>query len=456
MTAAIRTARLPVRDQILWAVLVTVLALGMGLGGVLGQSPTAMWLTGVTVTLILVRLRTGTLATPVTVPIVFLAVSAVAGEISNAHPGYRTGVSYNIFLSGSLSARTAGLMFFGAVALGIGSLITLPPPGSASLMGRMQIDISERWISRLALAVWVPALMILYSIGWSQLMERPNYLVGSKGGLYSIASSLSLPATVMFGFVFAASSGLRRALAAVGALVMLFEFFCLGSRRMALWTLLVAAGYALHRRNRRSLIILVVAGLFSIWLLRVPLYLRGSPVHGFQPYFSEIGPALTAQHSGNPALNNLVAGFPISGTTAYLQPKIPDSWVLIELNPLPGDLVGWYSIQHSLGINSATPYSGMGELGNHGLVIASVVFGATGSLLGYFERRVRHLTMYGRQFVAVAYFGFVGLFSIQIVQYDLRSSYRILYYGLAIDVLLLAFPALIGLPRLVRGNGTRD
>jgi hypothetical protein len=432
------------RDSSLGIVIVIVALLTVFVSQALGQ-PTVVWSACVVVVGLLVWQRAGTVVTPALLPMAVLLVVAIFGYRSNEHPSTKTGSSYYIFVGQQLSESTFVLICTGAIAIGLGALITLPGPRGVS---RIKVEIPAEWMSRLLVFSAVPTLLTVYSIGWGPLLDRAHYLVGGKGGLGSIASVLTLATAVIYGYLWSATRGGKRVASGLGAVALLLVFFALGSRRMALFPALFAIGYALHRRSRRSFYALIVVIAISTWLLRVPLYLRGGTSHGLIPYAHNLGSALTAPSAGS-SITSITSSYPIIAATAYLSPHYPASWLLIELNPAPGHWAGWYNIAPTLGagINNATPYSGIGELGSHGTVATVLVLGLTGMVLGYFERRIRHFAAAGRPFLGIAYLGLVGLFSIELVQYYLRTSYRPLYYIAAIDLVLLIAPGVIGIPR---------
>jgi hypothetical protein len=439
------SARLKESSSPAWAIL--ILTAVIAFAGDVAGSPATMWLSGVVAVITLIRIRTGTLASPVVIPMLVFSVVGFAGYRANSNEIGRSGTSYYVYFDAATNTRTFGLMCFCAIVLGIGALFTLPGPINAPGL-QLDMKLSDQWSKRLLILCWLTILLTFYEYGFATLKERTTYQVQvGGGGIISILSTLTLAAVIILGFLFASSGGSRKIASLVAAVLLLFIYFSLGSRRMAIWPMLFVAGYALSRRNRRAGVLLVVAAVVSIYLIRVPLYLRGSSTHGWLPYSHELGAAFTSQQVGNAAVDNIVTAYPIIGSTGYLAPAIPHHFLLTELDPLPGRLVGWYNIEPQLRLNSATPYSTIGELGNHGYGVAAVILLITGAYLGFLQRRIRFFTESGRAVLAVVYLGFTGLFSIGALQYDMRSSYRSLYYLRAVDLVLLAAPGIVGLPR---------
>jgi hypothetical protein len=179
----------------------------------------------------------------------------------------------------------------------------------------------------------------------------------------------------------------------------------------------------------------------------VSLFTRSLSDHGLWPYLQAL-PDITSSHlSWSSILLNLLVGFGAIGKTAFDMPPIPQGDFLVAINPLPGDLAGWYEIARSHRLNVYAPFAALGELGNSGWPFVVGYCLAIGFVLGYLDRRMRTLLARGQQLYGVALVGIAGLSVVLSTQYNLRSTTRLLYYALVLDLIVRVWLSLAGRSR---------
>ena len=287
-----------------------------------------------------------------------------------------------------------------------------------------------------ALAVGaLPLAVVLLHVG--SFVDRSGYLFAARGSLVGVSAQALLAAVGLFGYVAAAAVGLRRALAVALVACSWLALFSLGTRGFALAPLTLALGLLFHAPVAKWRVILV-ACVATVLLLPVPLFLRNQTSHGLVPYagaLSRMPYDLSAIKYG---LGNVFLGLPVSGITAYASPAIPPRDLVIELNPLPGSLAGWNTVQQRLRIASFYPYAGIGELRNFGWPALISYWIAVGLFLGYLGGRVRGWLSRGRRFqmAALLLVALGALFAITMTSYNLRTGTRILWYMLGFDCLV--------------------
>ena len=125
--------------------------------------------------------------------------------------------------------------------------------------------------------------------------------------------------------------------------------------------------------------------------------------------------------------NTLIAG-PETAVVANRPIRGDALWV--SVNPMPGRIAGWNELQPGLRFTKSMPYNALGELGSHGWVALVLVAGAAGILLGLSTRIAWNLKGTYATVAALLVLGCVGFFSVSILQYNLRSSFRIVWYAL--------------------------
>jgi len=287
----------------------------------------------------------------------------------------------------------------------------------------------------LLLASILPLVMVILSSGPGRILERDNYLAGPPGAISGIGVNLALAASLGLGYLLTQRlSAPRRVVVLVLIACYGLLFLSFGTRGLALFPILVAAGAYAGRGNLRTKIALGVCGVLGLYLVQLPLYLRGLDHHGLVPYATALpdffGRALQPAVVGQTVL----ISYGTIGKTAYEERPIPTGDLWVALNPGPGELSGWYEIADRHRLNIYTPYPALGELGNAGTVAVVAYYAFVGVVLAYLGRRVRFYLATRRPLVPLALLGLVDLFVLYSLQYNLRSANRLLLYAIAFDV----------------------
>ena len=114
--------------------------------------------------------------------------------------------------------------------------------------------------------------------------------------------------------------------------------------------------------------------------------------------------------------------------------SLPLKSFFIEINPLPGGLTGWYEIADTMRFNYYTPYTSIGELYNYSPTLLLIFF----ALLGFISSGLvifqssRNAT--SSNILQLFNGGSLLLFFLLTTQYNLRSSMRVLYLALLVNV----------------------
>jgi hypothetical protein len=377
---------------------------------------------------------------------------ALFGSILARSVGANGGVSANLVLDDEDTLRTVLLLCVSAAALLIGAAVVL---ATARRSGRARpvTDPDRPAGSALAgpgrrsviLAVATLPLLVTVAFDGTELLDRNEYLIGEDGSFPGAAATVGMAGVVACGLLLHAERGGRRVLPALVAVAYFAMFFALGSRQMALCPILLAVGYHVAEPSRSSRVGLGAGLLTSIYLLPLPIFLRGVGANGLFPYLQALPDAPRPLDVIEGSADNLLISFPLAGTTAFKVPEIPFSALVTELDPRPGSSTGWYDIAQSMRINPDTPYSALGTLGNHGWVVVVVFWVAAGAFLGYLHLRAQTLTALGSRGIALVLVALPLVFTLFSLQYNLRSSVRFLVYAAAIDVvwrLVLALRAI--------------
>jgi hypothetical protein len=396
--------------------------------------------------LLLLVLGRRRLAAPPVSPLwmVCLAVLAVGvgGFLLHRAVASAGGVGIVLVVGPVLSERT--LTLFGTVALviaaaGLATSALLGPVAAGSAgdpAGGSASTASGGVRPWLWVTAVTPTIMLLSSPSAVQaLLHRSTYLTPDPPGQVVLGYQLAIAACAILGFLIADAGALGRVCAVLLLVGYLAAAFADGSRRFAMIPTLIAIGYFAARPSRRSWLVLLAAAAAAFSLLGVPIYLRGEQEHGLLSYLAALPGYLDSPWGWKSWLNNILIAFPITGTIAFGEPPIPHDVLLMQLNPLFGDLVGWPDVAARLRLNPFTPYSALGEIGNYGVGPTIAIAGGIGVALGYLDRRVRVWRSTSASVVGLVLVGLSVLFAVYLLQYDLRSAFRMIVYGVVLELI---------------------
>lgn len=292
---------------------------------------------------------------------------------------------------------------------------------------------------------------------WSGLLSRERYLlIAGVGPLAQVGSILVLPAFVLVGFAWSRAVGTARLALTVVASGLVLVVLGTGSRALGLVPVAVAVGLFVARqgqqRRRQTVVLLVGTMVLSAYMLQLPLVLRSASVGGagIEPYlfymFANLGRVFAPEVLLS-ILGNVLYAVPLAALSSSLD--LPASWFWTSVSPLPGFLTEWPAIQPYLRINVNTPTNGIGELVAYGLPYFVSYFLVVGAAVTYLQGLVDRLSPARAQLSRLLAPGLVGLSALLLVQYNLRSATRTVWY-LAIMVLAMAL-----LPRLALAGRAR-
>ena len=138
-----------------------------------------------------------------------------------------------------------------------------------------------------------------------------------------------------------------------------------------------------------------------------------------------------------PQLNNILFGFDLTGFVGRRGAQLPLHDLGVSVSPLPGGASGWNQLSASLRVNPATPFNGMGELYNYGWLVAmTYIFGAAlilGEVRRQLARRIPSSHLAGLFITALT-----AILTVDLLQYNLRASTRILYYTVVLMAAVMA------------------
>jgi hypothetical protein len=248
---------------------------------------------------------------------------------------------------------------------------------------------------------------------------------------------------VALGYLWPRASAGGRVLIGVGVLLYWAIAFAQASRQFALLPLFFALGAFAVSFSKGSRRRVIIAGFAAVLLVPIPLYLRAQDSHGLFPYVEAL-PGYLSSSAANPMIGvaNIFFGFPALALTLAKAPVVPLETIMIELNPLPGQLAGWYQVASSMRINPAVPYAAVGEVAGAGTRFSIAFWFVVGALLAHIDRRIGALLARRYQLFALMMLALSATFVVLASQYNLRNAFRVLVYLVVLDVATRIWAAL--------------
>ena len=270
--------------------------------------------------------------------------------------------------------------------------------------------------------ILIPAFFLISAYGFSSILSRIEYIPEETIRSFKFLGRLS--AILMLLFLHRLTSSKLTIFFVY--LLYFFIFFGYASRTLALLPLCYLVSFNLFRNDKGGIIKYILLPILSIAFASIALQLRSLDMHGIIPYFLEILNSGVQLDLFFLALNYLTS-FSYS-LTAYLSSNINYSYeyFLVSIHPALGSMVGWDELSTSLRVNKFVPYNGLSELSAMGLGVTFSYFFISGLLLKFMEVRMSQIGLLGYAFA----FCICALFSMEIMQYNLRSATRTLYYGM--------------------------
>jgi hypothetical protein len=266
-------------------------------------------------------------------------------------------------------------------------------------------------------------LVFIFGNGFDEMFHRREYMVESNAIAKILGTMLTLAASFMLGLNFQ-KLGVFRSCSLILLIVLIELSF--SSRMSGVSMMLFGSGVVIYGNSFKYKFLFFSSVFIAIVFIHVSLFMRGESEQGLVPLLIAIGGTgvrgVWSDFSISTVLNNLLlVNFAITSLTVT-DANISLSYVVTALNPMPGFMTDWYSLD--AGINKYTPYSSMGELLNFSFLFSVVFYFLLGMCYAYVDVKSR------KDFV---FYGMIGwalmnISALDMLQYSTRSSMRFFYY----------------------------
>jgi len=257
----------------------------------------------------------------------------------------------------------------------------------------------------------------------------------ARGPFWAVAlSSAAIPLAVLALCIVVVQRGPWRAFAAVALVILALILISRSTRTLAMLPALLVLARVLISDGRVRRLALVLASAMTLLFLRISLVGRSNPDGvGLIPMakllVSRPAELLLGGFNLDGLLGNVLLSAPL--TTAVADRSIPSEAFWISINPLPGGLAGWGEIKETLLINAYTPYNSLGELAAQGSVFIFFTATAAGFLVAFSTRIASSVTGPLRIAATLLVIAITSYFSVTVLQYNLRSAARLIWYLVA-------------------------
>lgn len=274
--------------------------------------------------------------------------------------------------------------------------------------------------------------------GPANLISRPSYGVTFNIPALASVAGLLIPAGVVFAALVAVNSrGAARTFAVFLIAAQTALLFSTASRMLAVLPILVIT-VALVSGARVRPVHGVLAGAAALTGSIFALQTRSSPLgHGFFAYLREI--ATIRPHSLWDSIvesfSNVMFSIPLAQWVEKNGDVTPSDFA-ISASPSLADDAGWSALADKLRVHLFIPYNGLGELAS-----LSVIAMAVGCVLLAFGTglAVASYSKGGRRVLVLLTLALYFLTFLLLLEYNLRSSFRIVYAGIALWLVSIAF-----------------
>lgn len=304
---------------------------------------------------------------------------------------------------------------------------TLPPP-TLPTPGRL------RRTPNIGLLL-IPLVVVFVGVGPNELWNRDSYnpeLSNDFGQLLVLAGILLLPCVFVLAYVASTSEiVLTRRLNWFACSAYLLLFMGQGSRKFPVAVLAISAVRVVFGKQRRRFVVAVAGIWVGMAALSVSIALRNGNSNGLMHSIPKlISESVSPSAPLDVFESNVGFSFPLTAVVATQQPPTAKKYLSVSLNPLPSGYTSWATDLDKLRVNFFTPFNGLGELGQSGLLVTFLFSFSIGTILNLAVSSTERFGYSLRAPLYLLYLGVAGNIGITMLQYNLRSSARFVYYTL--------------------------
>ena len=379
----------------------------------------------------LLRTRAGGLTVPI-IPLVLVNALMIGGVLFWDSVADEAAVSAQLPPTPEMLMDSLKIALIFTSALTAGALLVGPRPIALSSKDTLRLPVGT-----LVVVGYAILALTIYGHG-SALMYAPTYGADGYGGPVgaAIAGTALAPVAILMLAYAVFQPGGHRPVAWLGLAAWCLVLFAMSTRQLALVPAMLVLGRILApARDGRKLrpFWVGVAVLGTLALAQLALIMRSTAGGvGLRPFWARIqaDPGLLAdQFDPQTVMGNILFSTPLTAHVAQL--NLPTGAFWTSVTPEPTGMTDWPMLAPQFRVNFFTPFNGLGELAAYGpwyLIGYGMAAGAYLALLSRLAVRLSGALRVVAQLMAV---GISILFSVTLLQYNLRSDTRLLWYSCA-------------------------
>jgi hypothetical protein len=302
-------------------------------------------------------------------------------------------------------------------------------------------------INYLAITIFVIIIFLFFVVYGKGIFIREDYIPDRSKSLTTIIKLLSFIESLILGFLYK-----KNKIVSV-SLFSLFILITLGTGSRTVFLFFILYTFLVFISNGNTFINKVrfsIQVLFSLFLLAYIMQLRQLPEHGIIPYIKSIGSS--SQGFYKSFFFNIYYSF-IYGVFVTIktieEAKLDWGIIFININPLPGAIVGWYDHANDMRINLYAPYSLHGRVFRTGVTFTVGYFFLTGLIFSFFEKKIRNLLNNNKRIYSFILTIILILHIVYAFEYNMRSAIRYFYYAFFIVFMVYVYKQIIkNLPKI--------
>ncbi len=340
-------------------------------------------------------------------------------------------------------AQASAAVFVGSLIGSFGKHRATGSPLSPPRVSDLVQAVSRLPRAALLLVSAIPAVLDIAAIGPAEVLSRRQYLdLVGPAWMASLGDALTPVGLAGAGLVlFDTRKRTHRIWAVLLVVVYALLLLSRDTRMLGVAPIALLVSFLLYGgrrlRLRRLLPATVLAAACSVVLLELVLTLRGAVAGaGLIPYLSALlaNPGLPFGSAGGIAgiLANVLSSVPFAGVLATHVSALPPSALVTSLTPLPSPLTDWSALVPVLRFNVYTPFSTVGELAVHGAATLVLYFAGVGAVISRLELLASRMGGVLATVLQLSLGAVVLLYSVMILQYNLRATTRLIWYAIAL------------------------
>lgn len=296
---------------------------------------------------------------------------------------------------------------------------------------------NQRMRFALLSAAFFGLIPLVMGSGISSIFYRTEYIQVDSLGLSIVGRSLAPLCVLICGYIFGLNGRVLiwRAISFLIFIAYVLVLFSYASRLFSLSLPLFFLGYYLVDRSKKLRALPLVTSIIVAPVLQAfPLAFRGLNEFGVFPFLAYLSDGQWLESFFvlsvvEQFFANLLFSVPLTTYILNSASRIDLHSFIVSISPLPSFMLDWYDIAPKLRVSAYIPYNAIGELLAQGPLIAVVGLVLLTAWLNWLDKLFDAGANKNNFMLTAAPIAMSITVAVVSVQYNLRSSCRLIYYS---------------------------